>query len=215
MNGPLRRWHDNGVLAFESTYIHDVEDGTAHFWDEGGKLIDSYVMSRGTGIRKIYNPQDGTRTEAPCRNGMLFGAAQVFGAEGKLLRTDYYIMNRKQHKLLFDSVMALEQRGKDLASGKAKPTDPIASPELAARIAAFKQKQPKSDNPADVAKRAKKIASSKPTEIQIKHRGKPTPTAKKRSRHRMRSRPAFGSQARRPVNHALSATAKQPKNHVR
>ncbi len=108
LNGTQREWHENRRKKSISTYKNGVMDGEFRIWDLDGQLVSNYVMTRGSGIKKVYYSDGRLKVECRFENnleegmsverfgngriefisyskGELSGEGHVFNKEGKLV----------------------------------------------------------------------------------------------------------------------------------
>jgi len=61
--GAGRKWHDNGVLARETPYRNGLIDGIVRQWSRDGKLLGTYEMKSGQGIRREWHDDGSMKSE--------------------------------------------------------------------------------------------------------------------------------------------------------
>lgn len=83
LHGIQRQWHPNGVLASAEPYRDGWPDGRSQHWDPQGRLVGSYVIQNGAGLRKIYWPNGRVAEQVRFDNGVRDGEEFSFYPNGQ------------------------------------------------------------------------------------------------------------------------------------
>jgi hypothetical protein len=94
LHGPYRTWHPNGKPAFEGCYEHGRSHGTCRQWNDRGRLLGSFRMEHGTGIRRDWFENGQIKFETPMLNGLFTGRMRSWLRDGSLAFESYAIGNR-------------------------------------------------------------------------------------------------------------------------
>jgi antitoxin component YwqK of YwqJK toxin-antitoxin module len=87
-----RSYHANGALALEGAYLRalHVEHGEWAQLASDGRVLASYVMDRGTGVRLRCHPSGQRKSSTELRDGLKHGLDQHWDEDGHLLEAARY-----------------------------------------------------------------------------------------------------------------------------
>ncbi|MBX3207291.1 MAG: hypothetical protein KF764_19745, partial [Labilithrix sp.] len=86
--GPSLRFHENGKLARQETYVRGRRSGLSWSFKDDGTLetIERYAEGALDGVRVELHPSGRTRTEYVYRQGKRHGVGREWGRDGALTR---------------------------------------------------------------------------------------------------------------------------------
>jgi hypothetical protein len=96
-HGVSRRFHSNGVLAHSSHYVHGIESGVAHQYDEAGLLIGRYELWGGTGIDLWYHARGVLAEERHYYRGVLHGPVRWWNTDNATIYQEEEYDNGQEH----------------------------------------------------------------------------------------------------------------------
>jgi len=85
LHGTVRTWHKNGVLALEEPYVEGRLHGVCRQWSEDGKLLGSYKMVQGSGVRKKWHDNGQISLETTIAEGEFKGRTRTWLRDGTLV----------------------------------------------------------------------------------------------------------------------------------
>jgi hypothetical protein len=103
LHGPYRTWHPNGKPAFEGFYEHGLSHGLCRQWNDRGRLLGSFRMVQGTGIRRGWFPSGRLQSETSMVNGHFTGRVRSWLRDGSLAFESYAIENRNVSRAKYDA----------------------------------------------------------------------------------------------------------------
>ena len=65
--------------------------GVVFYWDESGKLIDTYSVTMGTGSCRSWYENGQRASDGQSRSGRYVGKVVIWDRDGKKLSTNYYL----------------------------------------------------------------------------------------------------------------------------
>jgi hypothetical protein len=103
-HGPYRTWHPNGKPAFEGFYEHGLLHGLCRQWNGQGKLLGSFRIKHGTGIRRDWFQSGQLQFETSLVNGFFTGRMRSWLRDGSLAFESYAIKNRNVSQIKYHAV---------------------------------------------------------------------------------------------------------------
>jgi hypothetical protein len=97
-HGVLREWHRNGILAREEPLNQGAIDGTVRQWDDQGRLLGSCELIKGTGVHRSWYANGRLWSEIAYLDGKLSGRQSVYWEDGELIGVTYWLDNRQVSK---------------------------------------------------------------------------------------------------------------------
>src|SRR6266576_5671445 len=85
LHGTVRTWHKNGALALEEPYVEGRLHGNCRQWSEDGKLLGSYEMVHGSGVRKKWHDNGQISLETTIAEGEFKGRTRTWLRDGTLV----------------------------------------------------------------------------------------------------------------------------------
>ena len=85
LHGTVRTWHKSGVLALEEPYVEGRLHGVCRQWSEDGKLLGSYKMVQGSGVRKKWHDNGQISLETTIAEGEFKGRTRTWLRDGTLV----------------------------------------------------------------------------------------------------------------------------------
>ncbi|HTR43309.1 MAG TPA: hypothetical protein VMH87_16985 [Pseudomonadales bacterium] len=104
LHGPYRTWHPNGKPAFEAFYEHGLLHGLCRQWNDRGKLLGSFRIAHGTGIRRDWFQSGQLQFETSLVNGFFTGRMRSWLRDGSLAFESYAIKNRNVSQIKYHAV---------------------------------------------------------------------------------------------------------------
>ena len=101
LHGPYRTWHPNGKPAFEGFYEHGLLHGLCRQWNDRGKLLGSFRIKHGTGIRRDWFQSGQLQFESSLVNGFFTGRMRSWLRDGSLAFESYAIKNRDVSRMKY------------------------------------------------------------------------------------------------------------------
>ncbi len=126
-HGPRRDYYENGILAYECTYIEGAPDGVIRQWDPNGNLIAESHFINGTGTERIWDNTNKSWSELSWVNGTWTGRFRVYWSDGSIAGDTYWVKNRQVSKKKYielsqvdESLPKYENLAKELKQPKKK-----------------------------------------------------------------------------------------------
>jgi hypothetical protein len=125
-HGVVRTCHRNGVLASEERYRDGLLHGVCRQWDEAGRLLGEFAMTRGTGLQREWHNNGRLKIEVSTVAGVCCGRNRIWLRDGTLLSERYYLHGKpvtaEQYRVAAKADPTLPQfRGR---AGKPLPPGP-------------------------------------------------------------------------------------------
>lgn len=95
IDGALREWHPNGLLAWEVPHRKGLKHGVCKQWNDQGVLLGTYEAKNGTGPSKCWHPNGQLKLEMFTIRGVPNGPVRKWNEAGALLDETFYIDGRK------------------------------------------------------------------------------------------------------------------------
>jgi antitoxin component YwqK of YwqJK toxin-antitoxin module len=97
LNGPMRRYYPNEVVAEISSYREGELSGEQKSFHKNGKLRQegSFEAGKPTGTHTTYHPTGEKLSVTPFQNGEIHGVVQQFHQNGKLSLTGRYVKGKE------------------------------------------------------------------------------------------------------------------------
>jgi hypothetical protein len=89
-----RAWHKNGRLASEEPYPNGLFHGICRQWDEQGRLLGKFKMTRGTGLQREWHDNGQLQMEVSTFRGEFCGRNRIWLRDGTLLSERFYLHSR-------------------------------------------------------------------------------------------------------------------------
>lgn len=94
LHGPYRTWHPNGKPAFGAFYERGLLHGLCRQWNDQGRLLGSFRIQHGTGIRRDWFQNGQLQFETSMVNGFFTGRMRSWLRDGSLAFESYAVENR-------------------------------------------------------------------------------------------------------------------------